>query len=814
MTSKSGLLSLFCGAVCLLSVQSNAAVEAVKSERGFELRGGNGEVYVFNSSAPHNLIYSEFKGKKGFLKTNELTCRTFDDNWLFEMSSPGRKHSCEIKNTGDTAIFRSTASWGNISLEKIYTLRDGSPALEAAGTLTVSGEKNKIEWYNLFNTSIPVKDRFLVLTSVVQNGVITPSLRVMDNPVLDGKGKCYFPGFSGIPELFAAGSYDPERKTGMLVMSLWGKDVQPLRLTSQPGKATAGIAVSPRTFNRTSPGKFVSRSGAVFYPFDGDPSQLNDKVIPDFVRELKSRHLIASYFDTGKRLPGFPGGKWWQDLPESKIFRDSPDPSGRATQVELFLARDEAESVQLAIRPDMDLTDVSLRILGFDGKGLPVTAGWNPVGFVNRENIIGYFAAVTGEVPDALLKERTLNCPADKVQPFLVTFKAMDNAKPGVYEGQIDLFAGEKIIASCPVILNVGNFSIAKRNLTVALDVWDRPKAPAGKRQSMLDEMDHMIIETRAGRRWVRDVYPKWDSNNRMLPVDYSRFDRGFEAFLAKYKPHVVVLNVFKLGWGMEPRDTAFGKKSETLSPKWKKRVQEFAADFRDHLRGKGWSNMVVMDLYDEPKDRDLHLLTDTIPILREIAPEWRYTYAGDYREELKGLIDFWNHGMSRAFMFYLDEMRKAGGEVSVYNPNGFSDNGLGTYQRGSMLWLWHRNIRYVYQWTVNCWGELGNGGWDYYRDASWIVPGQHGPLRSLRLEAVRNGIEDYEYMARLKEFADSAPPEIAAAARKLMRKAENLARLPENGGITVIVNLDPKAFDDWHREAWDLLNKQATAKK
>ena len=125
------------------------------------------------------------------------------------------------------------------------------------------------------------------------------------------------------------------------------------------------------------------------------------------------------------------------------------------------------------------------------------------------------------------------------------------------------------------------------------------------------------------------------------------------------------------------------------------------------------------------------------------------------------------------------EKIRKAGGEVTVYNPPGYRYTESPTLARGNYWWLWKNRISYVYQWVVNCWSEHGYTGWDDYRYASWIAPGPEGPLSTLRLSATRDGIEDYEYLTLLRKTIPEirkSNPELAEQGERLLQRVSETA--------------------------------------
>ena len=76
--------------------------------------------------------------------------------------------------------------------------------------------------------------------------------------------------------------------------------------------------------------------------------------------------------------------------------------------------------------------------------------------------------------------------------------------------------------------------------------------------------------------------------------------------------------------------------------------------------------------------------------------------------------------------------------------------------------WIsWKYDIRGVLYWCVNWWPfvnpfkSAANTKWEQNGNGLLFYPGQDGPIASLRLEVIRDGLEDYEYLILLREKID-----------------------------------------------------------
>jgi hypothetical protein len=85
-----------------------------------------------------------------------------------------------------------------------------------------------------------------------------------------------------------------------------------------------------------------------------------------------------------------------------------------------------------------------------------------------------------------------------------------------------------------------------------------------------------------------------------------------------------------------------------------------------------------------------------------------------------------------------------------------------------------------VNYWTTNPYDDPMNTKWQQNGNGSLYYPGPDGPVPSIRLEVLRDGMEDYEYLARLRQLvtqvttdgaftADEATQALIAQAKQLL---------------------------------------------
>jgi len=107
-----------------------------------------------------------------------------------------------------------------------------------------------------------------------------------------------------------------------------------------------------------------------------------------------------------------------------------------------------------------------------------------------------------------------------------------------------------------------------------------------------------------------------------------------------------------------------------------------------------------------------------------------------------------------------------------------------GFFYWGLNHWTRHRRVKEnvepdpAKRWPNRPWFPVGWG------DGYLIYPGPDGrPLSSIRLEAIRDGLEDYEYLYLLRQRVEALKAHATEAQRAWITEAEALLRLDEIAG-------------------------------
>jgi hypothetical protein len=83
------------------------------------------------------------------------------------------------------------------------------------------------------------------------------------------------------------------------------------------------------------------------------------------------------------------------------------------------------------------------------------------------------------------------------------------------------------------------------------------------------------------------------------------------------------------------------------------------------------------------------------------------------------------------------------------------------------------------------------------------MCPGPDGPLSTIRMENIRDGFEDYEYLYRLRALADAVRKQGASpAGQSFLAKADKLLAVPDNVVRSVVeYTTDPKDLGNYRAD-------------
>ena len=502
--------------------------------------------------------------------------------------------------------------------------------------------------------------------------------------------------------------------------------------------------------------------------------------------------------DFGQRIAGISGEVevWWCEA-TWKVARERPTPRNTAPAATMSAARNDFEAVQVVVRPKKGLRQLTAVIDGLSGPhGASISAGHIQVLRVYY-HFVGRPTDRTGVRdwwPDALPPlDKPLDLAAGWNQPLWVLVHVPEDAKAGDYTGTLRLKA-DGWSAAVPVTLHVWNFALPARN-----------HLETGFGLGLPQEYLHLKTEADKRRAW--DLYFQAFADHRISPYDptpmdpirrkflfhanpprtefdFSAFDRAMRRAIEKF--HFTNLRLDVDGVGGELRDPQ-GHVFRAGSPEFEAVFSSQVKQLESHFRQQGWLKVPYVYWTDEPKPRDYPFVQAGMDRIKKYAPDLQTLITLNQPDELLTLnrsIDIWCPNTPRYNPATAGKHRARGERYWWYLCTGpkapfltlFIDHPA-TEMRVWAWQTWQRDIVGLLVWATTYWQTHGNvpqnpykdpmsysgePGYPYYGngDGRLLYPplaaaepdAARGPILDppvscIRLEMLREGIEDYEFL-------------------------------------------------------------------
>jgi hypothetical protein len=462
------------------------------------------------------------------------------------------------------------------------------------------------------------------------------------------------------------------------------------------------------------------------------------------------------------------------ETPLRKLRPDAPYRGPVGLPAEVWLCRNEYEPVQIVVLAlERALQRVRVRATELVGPGgariREDHVALNLVGFVHTRRP-AYPVEYVGWYPDPLLDLEPFDVNPDGLQPIWVTVSCPATAPAGDYVGEIIIKPDNAAETRVPLIAHVWDFALPKEtHLKTAFALsegeiaawYGYDQLPAEVRLRYYEFLlRHRINPT--------NIYSS-------APVPAARdmafcLSRGLNAFNLRY-----------IGYPETPEQ----RRAEV------ERVRQYA----QFLKRQRWFDGAYIYGFDEVQPPDYPKLREMYGMIREAVPDLPRACTVVPNEELKGCVDIWvpltaayNHETALRY-------RAAGDQVWWYiccGPHHPYANWFIDYPATDprlLFWMnWKYGVNGFLYYALNMWASnrmvAGLPGYltpheepsareaiaagrrwpevpwntftygNFNGDGHLLYPGPGGkPISSIRLECIRDGIEDYEYFYLLSQL-------------------------------------------------------------
>ena len=476
---------------------------------------------------------------------------------------------------------------------------------------------------------------------------------------------------------------------------------------------------------------------------------------------------------------------WYAASDAVRVFEDGYNSPPPKQAVDVFGIRGETISAQCVVTAHAPLAKVEIEVsrLVHEGGSASLAGGalrWNFVGSVPvpQNTPTARMSHVTrpapARFPDYLSEERSISLPQGHSRGVWLTIAIPADAEPGVYMGSVNVKT-DRGAASLPLSLLVYPPRMPdKRHLMMTLWYSTGRFALLHDTGEPFSESFYQVLkayaEDMAAHRqnvFRLDLSPIRVTalSSGKLSFDFSRFDRWAEiffgtgrmdaletGFVARHNPsweNGIALN----DWPAVKEGT-----DEILKLPGEKFLPEFLPVFEKHLREKGWLDKTLFHIADEPAAWAVQDWRKASQVVHRYGPSLRRIDAIE-ATDFQGDLEVWVPKLPHIFTFF-DTYQKAqreGNELWYYTamaydtfPNRFIDFPL--IETRILYWLNYRlGLTGFLHWGYNQWTEnpyeVMNRIATGVGDAWTVYPKKGGVIDSLRWEATRNGLQDYEYL-------------------------------------------------------------------
>jgi len=466
-----------------------------------------------------------------------------------------------------------------------------------------------------------------------------------------------------------------------------------------------------------------------------------------------------------------------------KVRRDHLYDEALSTSVNISAAKNEYESFQLVINPfGKDINNLSLVPSDMvNAAGNVIPKSMIEISFVDY-NLIStqpsYRHNYEGWYPDPLIPlTAPVNISGTEIsRPFWVTIYIPSNTPAGKFSGSINIKAEGSIDQTIFIDLNVWDFEIPTES-HLKTHTWDNFE--------LLNEFYN-----------VEEVPIEWYMNFCEVLLK-NRLSPGFAGanYLDQKPDKKGKYDFTKVGKVLEfcmerglTRYSMIQMRKGFYSPEEKKEVYHFIHEYAKFLRDKGWLDKGLIEVWDEPTIVRLPAVIQRAKDLLEMDPDLPLQlFAFGHKE-----FDFWKPEAKKYGLVDLidiwapwpliesPESQANGTEIWSYfctlarsNAPNFYVESSPVYHRTIALHSWMFGVDAFEHWSTNYYwrnthpGKPMNEKWpntkwdsrtymDFHGEGQLVYPGPDGAcIPSLRLEIFRDGMDDYEYLYRLKELLE-----------------------------------------------------------
>lgn len=569
---------------------------------------------------------------------------------------------------------------------------------------------------------------------------------------------------------------------------------------------------------------------------------------------------VAEFFNSsfGETLPQSSDrvGLWWASS-GWKISQKRPLPKASGECLRITTAKNEMEAAQLVVRPSKPLKGFLAKTEALKGPNNAIIPAENVevlrVRYVNVTQPTDY-TSVAAPWPDPLPPfNGAIDLAENMNQPLWVRVKPPKETPAGVYKGMIALTA-EHFEKKVPIEVTVFDFILP--DTMTCTTAFGFGHGRAFQYQKVTDpQQQREVFDKYLTALSAHHICPynpaaldpfnvTW---NKLTPTfDWTAWDAAMTKAFNQFHFNAFSVPFIGMGGGSfyernEPNLLGYAENT----PEYKAAFTAYGNALNAHLVEKGWADKSFVYWFDEPDPKDYEFVMNGFRKIKESAPNVGRMLTEQIEPALVGGPNIWCP-LTPAFDLALAKQRQAEGDTFWWyvctGPKApyvtlFIDH-PGTELRVWLWQTWQRRIQGLLVWETTFWNSeaaypdpahpqnpyedpmgwtvgygtpagtklpWGNGDGRFIyppeaaADGNPSQPVLDPPVDSIRIEMLRDGIEDYEYFVLLEKLlAEKASKLSAEEAASLKALLEVPAEVTTD--LTHFTT-DPKPIDR-HRDA------------
>ncbi|HIJ53767.1 MAG TPA: DUF4091 domain-containing protein [Planctomycetes bacterium] len=379
-------------------------------------------------------------------------------------------------------------------------------------------------------------------------------------------------------------------------------------------------------------------------------------------------------------------------------------------------------------------------------------------------------------------------------QPIWIDIYVPKDVPADIYKGKLTITAAGNISDQIPVTLTVWDFTLPdgpthKNHFGSFYNISRYFNVKRDSEEFNQIEMRYCqaMAENRINPPIPRRLLPKTNSDGSLNIVQEQH--KALKEFISKF--HITDFEIPRAPFVRLPHST-LREDYKNISPENRKKAQRYYRDFFNYLKQNGWEKRAYIYMLDEPNLRENYeqvlvlgrLVHEAVPELKCLVVEQTYLQNSSW-PDIDPAVDIWCPLWSFIDGKTINEKISHGDEVWSYTalvqrspryhpeyekvkgldpPYWHLDRPLTVYRVPTWinrrynitgLLYWTTITKVIEPWlnpTFSHYGIHFNGGGFLFYPGTPC--GIDGPVCSMRIKNLRDGMEDYEYFAILEQLA------------------------------------------------------------